>query len=82
MCETESGRDAETQTVHSLSSNLDELLEELHPLAEWGAQTQLCDHPQLGFIEPPQKQIQVHSGLLKVLPPKCVVDKFMLLDTK
>lgn len=67
--------------VHLLSSNLDELLEKLHPLAELGAQTHLCDHPELDFVKPPQEQVQVNRGLLQVLPPKCVVEKFKLLDT-
>lgn len=68
--------------VHLLGGNLDELLEKLHPLAELRTQTHLCDYPKLDFIEPPQEQVQVHGGFLDILPPKCVVDKFKLLDTK
>ena len=68
--------------VNLLGGNLDELLEKLHPLAELRTQTNLCDHPKLNFIEPPQEQIQVHGGFPDIFPPKCVVDEFKLLDTK
>lgn len=68
--------------VHLLGSNLDELLEKLHPLVELRTQTHLCDHPKLNFIKPPQEQVQVHSAFLDVLPPKGVVNEFKLLDAK
>lgn len=64
--------------IHSLSGNLDELLEKLHSFVELRTQTHLCDHPELDLIEPPQEQIQIHSGFLEVLPPKCVVDELKL----
>lgn len=81
--QTESKKtESKVDKVHLLGSNLDELLEKLHPLAELRTQTHLCDHPKLNFIKPPQEQVQVHGGLLHILPPKCVVDEFKLLDTK
>lgn len=64
--------------LHSLSCNLDELPEELHPLAQLGTHTHLCDNPKLNFIEPSQEQIQVHGGFLEILPPKRVIDEFKL----
>ena len=65
---------------HSLGSDLDKLLEKLHSFAEMRAQTNLCDHPQLDLIEPPQEQIQVGCRPLEVLPPESVIDEFMLLE--
>lgn len=38
-----------------LSSNLDELFKELHSLADLRTQTDLCYHPELNFIKPPQE---------------------------
>lgn len=64
--------------AHLLGSDLEELLEELHPLAELRAQTHFCDHPELDFVEPPEEQVQVHRGLFQVLPPEGVVDEFEL----
>ena len=37
---------------HSLSSDLDELLEQLNPFAELTTQTHLCHNPQLHLVEP------------------------------
>jgi hypothetical protein len=37
---------------HSLSSDLDELLEQLNPFAELTTQTHLRHHPQLHLVEP------------------------------
>lgn len=63
-----------------LGGNFDELLEKLHTFAELRAQTHLCDHPELGLVKPAQEQVQVHRGLLNVLPPKGVIDEFQLAD--
>ena len=62
----------------SLSGDLDELLEELHPLVERGAQTHLGDHPQLGLVEAAQEQVQVGRGLLEAMLPERVVDQLVL----
>lgn len=63
---------------HSLGSDLEKLLEKLHPLAELRAQADLCDHPELDFVEPPQEQVQVHRGFFQILPTKRVIDEFEL----
>lgn len=65
-----------------LGGNFDEFLEELHAFAELGAQTHLCDHPQLDLVKPAQEQVQVHRGFLNVLPPKGVIDELKLVDVK
>lgn len=62
----------------SLRCDLDELLEQLDTFAERGTQTNLCDHPQLHLIKPPQEQIQISRGLLEMLTAKRVVDQLML----
>lgn len=64
--------------AYSLGGDLEELLEELHPLAELRAQTHLRDHPELDFVKPPEEQVQVHRGLFQALPPEGVVDEFEL----
>ena len=74
------GPGREEEEEHSLSGDLDELLEELHPLVERGAQTHLGDHPKLGLVEPPQEQVQVGRGLLEALLPERVVNQLMLAE--
>lgn len=61
-----------------LGGDFDELLEKLHTFAELGAQAHLGDHPELGLVKPAQEQVQVHRGLLNVLPPEGVIDEFQL----
>lgn len=67
-----------TSRSYSLCGYLDELLEELDPLAELSAETDLSDHPQLNLVEPPQKQVQIGRGSPKALPAKRVVEQLML----
>lgn len=67
-----------TNVADLLRSDLEELLEELHPLAELRAQTHLRDHPELDFVKPPEEQVQVDRGLFQVLPPEQVIDEFEL----
>ncbi len=72
--------DCVTVTIrsYSLSSYLDELLEELDSLAELSAEADLGDHPQLNLVEPPQKQVQIGRGSPEALPPERVVEQLML----
>lgn len=63
---------------HSLRCDLDELLEELHSLAELRAQTHLGHHPQLHLVEPAQEQVQVGRGPAEVLPAERVVQQLVL----
>lgn len=65
---------------HSLRCDLDELLEELHSLAELRAQTHLGHHPQLHLVEPAQEQVQVGRRPAEVLPPERVVQQLVLKD--
>lgn len=63
---------------YSLSSYLDELLEELDSLAELSAEADLSDHPQLNLVEPPQKQVQIGRGSPEALPAKRVIEQLVL----
>lgn len=62
----------------SLCGDLDELLEQLHTLAELGAETNFRDYPQLQFIKPLKEQVQIGCSFLEVLPAECVVYQLML----
>lgn len=70
--------ESQSNVADLLGSDLEELLEELHPLAELRAQTHLRDHPELDLVKPPEEQVQVDRGLLQVLPPERVIDEFEL----
>lgn len=67
---------------HSLRCDLDELLEELHSLAELRAQTHLGHHPQLHLVEPAQEQVQVGRGPAEVLPAERVVQQLVLAEER
>ena len=61
-----------------LGGDLDELLEQLDPLAQLATQTHLGDHPQLHLVEPAQEQVQVGRGPPEALPSKRVVEQLVL----
>lgn len=61
-----------------LCSYLDELLEQLHSLAQLSAEAHLSDHPQLDLVEPPKEKVQVGSCPSKAVSAKCVVEELML----
>lgn len=70
---------ADSSGSDSLRSYLDELLEELDPLAELTTQADLGDHPQLDLVEPAQKKVQVGRGSPEVLPAEGVVEELVLV---
>ena len=68
--------------THSLRRYLDELLEQLHSLAERAAQTHLRHHPELQLVEAPQEQGQVGGAPPVCLPPERVVHQLLLHEER
>lgn len=64
-----------------LSGDLDELLHQLHALAQLAAEQDLRGHPQLDLIAALQQEAQVHCVLPAPLPAEREVDQLLLQET-
>lgn len=65
-----------------LRGDLDELLDELHPLAERRAEQHLGHHPQLHLVAALQQQLQGHRVAVAPVAAEGEVDEFLLRPEK
>lgn len=67
--------------LYSLRSQFDEFSKYRYSFAQTIRHTNFGDHPKLYFVKSTQKHVQVRCDLSKMMPSKCVIEKFIFVDT-